>query len=66
MEQLRRGNGEAQFACQELADEMHVAWVRFVATGDPGWPSWTGHNPYVFAADQTDTYEISRVLDAAL
>ncbi|HEX6349687.1 MAG TPA: carboxylesterase/lipase family protein [Candidatus Dormibacteraeota bacterium] len=22
---------------QELADEMHAAWVSFIATGDPGW-----------------------------
>lgn len=25
-------------APQALADEMHDAWVRFIATGDPGWP----------------------------
>jgi para-nitrobenzyl esterase len=24
---------------QELAARMHRAWVRFVATGDPGWPA---------------------------
>ena len=23
---------------QELADRMHGAWVRFVESGDPGWP----------------------------
>ncbi len=50
---------------QDLADEMHAAWVRFITTGDPGWSSWNGHNPYVFAGEQTDTYEISRLLDAA-
>jgi para-nitrobenzyl esterase len=25
---------------QVLATEMHGAWVRFAATGDPGWPSY--------------------------
>ncbi|GII04680.1 carboxylesterase/lipase family protein [Planobispora takensis] len=25
---------------QSLADDMHAAWVRFVATGDPGWPPY--------------------------
>lgn len=25
---------------QELATEMHRAWVRFAATGDPGWPRY--------------------------
>jgi para-nitrobenzyl esterase len=24
-------------APQELADEMHAAWVRFITDGDPGW-----------------------------
>ena len=24
-------------APQELATEMHDAWVRFIKTGDPGW-----------------------------
>lgn len=27
-------------APQPLADEMHAAWVRFAATGDPGWPAY--------------------------
>lgn len=27
-------------APQELADEMHAAWVRFIQTGDPGWPQY--------------------------
>ncbi|WP_405420728.1 carboxylesterase/lipase family protein [Streptomyces erythrochromogenes] len=30
---------------QELADEMHGAWVRFAATGDPGWAPWNGDGP---------------------
>lgn len=25
---------------QSLADDMHAAWVRFAATGDPGWPAY--------------------------
>ena len=50
---------------QELADEMHAAWVRFIATGDPGWSTWNGHNACVFAAEQTDTYAASRLLAAA-
>ncbi|MGY3679594.1 carboxylesterase/lipase family protein [Streptomyces sp. TE33382] len=32
-------------APQELADAMHAAWVRFAATGDPGWPSWDATRP---------------------
>jgi para-nitrobenzyl esterase len=27
-------------APQELADVVHAAWVSFVETGDPGWPSY--------------------------
>ena len=27
-------------APQHLADEMHAAWVRFIRTGDPGWPAY--------------------------
>jgi para-nitrobenzyl esterase len=29
-----------QGGSQELADHMHAAWVRFVETGDPGWPAY--------------------------
>ena len=25
---------------QSLADEMHAAWVAFVASGDPGWDAY--------------------------
>jgi para-nitrobenzyl esterase len=25
---------------QELADEMHRAWISFITTGDPGWPAY--------------------------
>ncbi len=27
-------------APQELADAMHLAWLRFIVTGDPGWERW--------------------------
>lgn len=36
---------------QELADRMHGAWVRFVSTGDPGWPEHPAIE--VFAAAPT-------------
>ncbi|RPK57818.1 Carboxylesterase [Streptomyces sp. ADI96-02] len=32
-------------APQELADAMHGAWVRFAASGDPGWPRWDASRP---------------------
>ncbi|WP_327185713.1 carboxylesterase/lipase family protein [Streptomyces sp. NBC_01334] len=32
-------------APQELADAMHGAWTRFVATGDPGWEAWGPAHP---------------------
>ena len=30
---------------QDLADEMHRAWVRFAASGDPGWPAFDDRRP---------------------
>jgi para-nitrobenzyl esterase len=30
---------------QNLADEMHAAWVRFAKTGDPGWEAWNAKRP---------------------
>ena len=51
---------------QALADEMHAAWVRFIATGAPGWAAWNGHNAYVLGGEQADTYASSRALAAAL
>jgi para-nitrobenzyl esterase len=47
---------------QDLATEMHTDWVRFISTGDPGWPLWDGHNAKVFGAPQADHYAISRLL----
>ncbi|MFD6886670.1 carboxylesterase/lipase family protein [Streptomyces sp. NPDC059957] len=32
-------------APQELAGEMHGAWVRFAVDGDPGWAPWKGDGP---------------------
>ncbi|MFJ7417065.1 hypothetical protein ACIQXD_00405 [Streptomyces uncialis] len=32
-------------APQEPADAVHAAWVRFAATGDPGWRAWEGSRP---------------------
>ncbi len=32
-------------APQELAGEMHEAWVRFAVDGDPGWEPWKGDGP---------------------
>lgn len=27
---------------QATATELVMAWARFAATGDPGWPAWSG------------------------
>ncbi|MGO4105719.1 carboxylesterase/lipase family protein [Leifsonia sp. YAF41] len=32
-------------APQQLATDMHDAWVRFAKTGDPGWPTWNSYRP---------------------
>jgi len=47
---------------QHLADDMHAAWVRFIQTGNPGWPAWNGHNAQVFAAEQSDFYAVDTEL----
>ncbi|MFT4108736.1 MAG: hypothetical protein QM633_03870, partial [Propionicimonas sp.] len=49
-----------------LAGEMHAAWVRFIASGDPGWSRWEGANPRVFGAPQAETYAATRRLAGAL
>ncbi|MFJ5838224.1 carboxylesterase/lipase family protein [Streptomyces shenzhenensis] len=36
---------------RELCDVMHGAWVRFAATGDPGWQSWDGSRPVRILGD---------------
>ena len=39
-------------APQELADEMHSAWVRFATTANPGWPAFDDSRPVrIFDAD---------------
>ena len=50
---------------QELADAMHSAWVRFVKTGDPGWPMWRQGVSRVFGAEQAETYASTRILARA-
>jgi para-nitrobenzyl esterase len=30
---------------QQLADDMHAAWVRFAKSGDPGWEKWGSRRP---------------------
>jgi para-nitrobenzyl esterase len=41
-----------QDAPQELADEMHSAWVRFATTANPGWPAFDDSRPVrIFDAD---------------
>jgi para-nitrobenzyl esterase len=32
-------------APQQLADDMHRAWIRFAKTGDPGWEQWNARRP---------------------
>ncbi|MFE5186280.1 carboxylesterase/lipase family protein [Streptomyces sp. NPDC056628] len=43
-------------APQELADEMHGAWVRFATEGDPGWRPWDPAHPVrIFGDGETRT-----------
>ncbi|QJT04874.1 carboxylesterase family protein [Streptomyces asoensis] len=45
-------------APQELADAMHGAWTRFVATGDPGWEAWGPTHPVrIFGEADSGRYE---------
>lgn len=32
-------------APQQVADDMHRAWVDFVKSGDPGWEAWSARRP---------------------
>jgi para-nitrobenzyl esterase len=36
---------------QQVADEMHSAWVRFATDGDPGWPEYDADRPTMIFAD---------------
>ncbi|MGW7381985.1 carboxylesterase/lipase family protein [Streptomyces sp. NPDC054794] len=38
-------------APRELCDTMHGAWVRFAATGDPGWEPWGPSHPVRILGD---------------
>jgi para-nitrobenzyl esterase len=38
---------------QALADEMHGAWVRFIKTGDAGWPAYDAERRPVMVFDDT-------------
>lgn len=40
-------------APQELATEMHAAWVRFAKTGDPGWPRYSADDRVSMRFDST-------------
>ena len=53
-------------SARELADAMHSAWVRFIKTGDPGWPMWRQGVSRVFGAEQAETYATTRILARAL
>ncbi len=49
---LGRGSAMAgDTAPQQLADEMHRAWVAFARDGDPGWTAWTPDNAAVMVFD---------------
>ncbi len=52
-------------APQELADEMHGAWVRFAVEGDPGWQAWDDTRPVRIFGDG-DTYTAHGPRDAEL
>jgi len=54
-------------APQELADAMHTAWVRFAATGDPGWQPWDDTHPVrIFDAAEPRTTHGPRDAELAL
>lgn len=38
-------------APQQLADEMHRAWISFARDGDPGWEAWAPEEPAVMIFD---------------
>ncbi|WP_393076814.1 carboxylesterase/lipase family protein [Streptomyces sp. LN704] len=54
-------------APRELAEDMHAAWVRFAAEGDPGWQAWdTTHPVRVFGAAEPHTVRGPRDRELAL
>ncbi|GGF34688.1 carboxylesterase/lipase family protein [Subtercola lobariae] len=41
-------------APQQVADDMHAAWIAFAKTGDPGWQRWNETRPvYTFDAPRS-------------
>ncbi|MGW0508184.1 carboxylesterase/lipase family protein [Streptomyces olivaceoviridis] len=54
-------------APQELGDAMHAAWVRFAATGDPGWAAWDATHPVrVFGEGEPHTVHGPRDAETGL
>lgn len=56
---------------QQLADVVHGAWVRFAATGDPGWPPYDLERRATMRLDTTpsvleDPYARERALWAGI
>jgi para-nitrobenzyl esterase len=48
-------------APQQLADDMHAAWVRFATTGNPGWRRWDASRPVmVFDVPSSELVEAPR------
>ncbi len=41
----RRSGWPGRVPRRSCADAMHAAWVRFVTSGDPGWPAWDATHP---------------------
>ena len=52
-------------APQQLADEMHAAWIRFATTGDPGWRAWDATRP-VMVFDDPSSGVVEAPRDAQL
>ncbi|MFT4128130.1 MAG: carboxylesterase family protein, partial [Gordonia sp. (in: high G+C Gram-positive bacteria)] len=51
---------------QQVADDMHAAWVAFATAGDPGWAGYRhGEAVRVFGAPQSRTTALPRAADLA-
>ncbi|HMS76626.1 carboxylesterase/lipase family protein [Gordonia sp. (in: high G+C Gram-positive bacteria)] len=51
---------------QQVADDMHSAWIAFATTGGPGWPSYGfGETVRVFDSPQSTTSTLPRAADIA-
>ncbi len=50
-------------APQVLVDQMHSAWVSFVATGDPGWPAYGDNRTVMAFAPASDPTASGPVVD---